>query len=225
MSVTSRPHSKPPPPGLHTVELLRAASQRLHIGPKQAMDIAEKLYVEVSITLSQNQLLSFFVVVLFSVFFLLWLTYFQGYISYPRTETTQYSPDFELKPILHEISHNPEYQQFAIPLMQEKINVPKYVCACVLFVPTSLCSMSAHPCHHVLSTLLFSQVLLLVLLCFSSLPSFPVFFHFFVFLRSGRDAGDHPPITPMKSAQKSHLSDTHWKVYDLVVTQFLASVS
>ena len=176
MSVTSRPHSKPPPPGLHTVELLRAASQRLHIGPKQAMDIAEKLYVEVSITLSQNQLLSFFVVVLFSVFFLLWLIYFQGYISYPRTETTQYPPDFELKPILHEISHNPEYQQFAIPLMQEKINVPKYVCACVLFVPTSLCSMSALPCHHVLSTLPFSQVLLLVLLCFSPLPSFPVFF-------------------------------------------------
>ena len=47
LSVTSRPHSKPPPPALHTVELLRAASQRLHIGPKQAMDIAEKLYIEV----------------------------------------------------------------------------------------------------------------------------------------------------------------------------------
>ena len=38
--------TKSPPAALHTVELLRAASAKLHLGPKQAMDIAERLYIE-----------------------------------------------------------------------------------------------------------------------------------------------------------------------------------
>ena len=47
-SVSEKPKSKSPPVALHTVELLRACSSRLHISPKQAMDIAERLYTEVS---------------------------------------------------------------------------------------------------------------------------------------------------------------------------------
>ena len=51
MSEKSR--SKAPPLPLHTVEMLRACSSRLHISPKQAMDIAERLYTEVSTHLKQ----------------------------------------------------------------------------------------------------------------------------------------------------------------------------
>ena len=48
VGVAEKPRSKPPPPALHTVELLRMASSKLHIGPKQAMDMAERLYISVS---------------------------------------------------------------------------------------------------------------------------------------------------------------------------------
>ncbi len=48
VGVADKPRSKPPPHALHTVELLRMASSKLHIGPKQAMDMAERLYICVS---------------------------------------------------------------------------------------------------------------------------------------------------------------------------------
>ena len=48
LSVSHKPRSKAPPIALHTVELLRAASAKLHMGPKMAMDYAEKLYTEVT---------------------------------------------------------------------------------------------------------------------------------------------------------------------------------
>lgn len=47
LNVTHKPRSKTPPVALHTVEMLRAASSKLHMGPKLAMDYAERLYIEV----------------------------------------------------------------------------------------------------------------------------------------------------------------------------------
>ena len=47
VGVSEKPRSKAPPTALHTVELLRAASSKLHMGPKLAMDYAERLYIEV----------------------------------------------------------------------------------------------------------------------------------------------------------------------------------
>lgn len=64
-SVATKDLTKPRPLALNTVELMRAASSGLGLGPQTAMGIAERLYT-------------------------------QGYISYPRTETTSYPPNFDL---------------------------------------------------------------------------------------------------------------------------------
>lgn len=64
-SVSDKELVKPRPLALNTVELMRAASAGLGIGPHTAMQIAERLYT-------------------------------QGYISYPRTETTSYPQNFDL---------------------------------------------------------------------------------------------------------------------------------
>lgn len=64
-NITSKEKSKGRPIALNTVELMRAASAGLGIGPHHAMAVAEKLYT-------------------------------QGYISYPRTETSRYSDNFNL---------------------------------------------------------------------------------------------------------------------------------
>jgi DNA topoisomerase-3 len=94
-SYSEKPRSKPSPVALHTVELLRECSQRLHISPKQAMDIAERLYTE-------------------------------GYISYPRTETTKYPPSFDFKTILTELTKNDNFKPFSSTLLASSIKVPKY---------------------------------------------------------------------------------------------------
>ncbi len=41
--------------------------------------------------------------------------------------------------------------------------------------------------------------------------------------RAGHDAGDHPPITPVGLARD--LSGDNWKIYELVTTHFLATIS
>lgn len=48
-ALTAKQKVKVPPAALHTVELLRVGSSKLHIGPKQAMDVAERLYIQVSL--------------------------------------------------------------------------------------------------------------------------------------------------------------------------------
>ncbi len=57
VGVTEKPRTKSPPHALHTVELLRMASSKLHIGPKQTMDMAERLYISVSEFLTNTGLL------------------------------------------------------------------------------------------------------------------------------------------------------------------------
>ena len=41
----------------------------------------------------------------------------------------------------------------------------------------------------------------------------------------GVDVGDHPPITPMRSANRHQLRDNEWKLYDFITRHFLATVS
>lgn len=43
--------------------------------------------------------------------------------------------------------------------------------------------------------------------------------------KSGTDAGDHPPITPMRSATEDMLGKDAWKLYQYVCQHFLGTVS
>lgn len=43
--------------------------------------------------------------------------------------------------------------------------------------------------------------------------------------KKGVDVGDHPPITPMKSATCTELDGDCFKIYDYIVRHFLGSVS
>ncbi|KAK6588006.1 DNA topoisomerase III beta [Cryptosporidium xiaoi] len=43
--------------------------------------------------------------------------------------------------------------------------------------------------------------------------------------KDGSDAGDHPPITPIRSATKNDLNGDSWRLYDMICRHFLATVS
>jgi len=43
--------------------------------------------------------------------------------------------------------------------------------------------------------------------------------------KKGVDAGDHPPITPVKSAFKGDLRDHEWKLYNFIARNFFGSIS
>jgi len=45
------------------------------------------------------------------------------------------------------------------------------------------------------------------------------------FYRKGHDAGDHPPITPMRLATHNELDGDAWRIYDYVVRHFIATVA
>lgn len=51
--------------------------------------------------------------------------YTQGYISYPRTETTRYSENFDIMEVLNIFRGNTEYGQYASQILAEGINRPK----------------------------------------------------------------------------------------------------
>ena len=43
--------------------------------------------------------------------------------------------------------------------------------------------------------------------------------------RLGTDAGDHPPITPMRSASEDMLENDAWRLYEYVCEHFIGTVS
>ncbi|XP_041957877.1 DNA topoisomerase 3-beta-1 isoform X2 [Alosa sapidissima] len=93
--------------------------------------------------------------------------YTSGYISYPRTETTHYPENFDLKGTLRQQANNPFWADSVKALLAEGINRP----------------------------------------------------------RKGADAGDHPPITPMRSASESELGSDGWRLYDYITRHFIATIS
>nr|XP_012321901.1 DNA topoisomerase 3-beta-1 isoform X3 [Aotus nancymaae] len=93
--------------------------------------------------------------------------YTQGYISYPRTETTHYPENFDLKGALRQQANHPYWADMVKQLLAEGINRP----------------------------------------------------------RKGHDAGDHPPITPMRSATEAELGGDAWRLYEYITRHFIATVS
>ena len=43
--------------------------------------------------------------------------------------------------------------------------------------------------------------------------------------KKGVDAGDHPPITPVKSASRASLGEREWKLYNFITRNFFGSIS
>lgn len=43
--------------------------------------------------------------------------------------------------------------------------------------------------------------------------------------KKGVDAGDHPPITPVKSATKTQLGEREWRLYKFITRNFLGCIS
>jgi len=93
--------------------------------------------------------------------------YTQGYISYPRTESTQYANNFDLKEVLHQQKNSPHWGEDVRALLTRGVNKA----------------------------------------------------------RKGHDAGDHPPITPMRAASRDTMDSDAWKIYDYVTRHFIGTVS
>ncbi|KMQ89198.1 dna topoisomerase 3-beta-1 [Lasius niger] len=93
--------------------------------------------------------------------------YTQGYISYPRTETTSYPENFDLLSTLKQQQSSPEWGEEVRNIIAAGINRPK----------------------------------------------------------KGHDAGDHPPITPMKHATRNELDGDSWRLYDYITRHFIATLA
>jgi DNA topoisomerase III len=93
--------------------------------------------------------------------------YIQGYISYPRTETTAYPARFDFEYIMREHANQPSWGAHVQQLLYSGITAPK----------------------------------------------------------RGNDAGDHPPITPMRAAQPGELGSNTWCIYDYICRHFFATIS
>ncbi|XP_066597941.1 DNA topoisomerase 3-beta-1 [Prorops nasuta] len=93
--------------------------------------------------------------------------YTQGYISYPRTETTSYPENFDLLATLQQQKSSCDWGDEVCKILSNGINRPK----------------------------------------------------------KGHDAGDHPPITPMKTASRNSLDGDSWKIYDYITRHFIATLA
>ena len=118
--------------------------------------------------------------------------YTQGYISYPRTETTHYPENFDLKGPLRQQANHPYWadtvsRATAHPCSQALWPNPELVRA-------PPCRKSAMPR---LTALFFLPQVKRLLTEGINRP------------RKGHDAGDHPPITPMRSATEAELGIGH----------------
>ncbi|KAG2490592.1 hypothetical protein HYH03_010985 [Edaphochlamys debaryana] len=94
--------------------------------------------------------------------------YTAGYLSYPRTESSAYPPNFDITGNIAILRGHPVFGGYASALLQQGVKHPQ----------------------------------------------------------GGTDVGDHPPITPVRSATENDLGGGDaWRVYDYVVRHFLGSVS
>jgi len=93
--------------------------------------------------------------------------YIQGYISYPRTESTRYPASFDLTSALVEQRNSSIWGAHVAALLERGFERPK----------------------------------------------------------AGHDAGDHPPITPMRGVNSGMLNGDDWRIYEYIARHFIATVS
>lgn len=93
--------------------------------------------------------------------------YLRGYITYPRTESTTYSSNFNFTEILQQHQQHSDWGSYVSMLLKGGLVKPK----------------------------------------------------------KGVDAGDHPPITPVKSASRDSLGDREWRLYNFIARTFFGSIS
>ncbi|ONM56133.1 DNA topoisomerase 3-alpha [Zea mays] len=93
--------------------------------------------------------------------------YTQGFISYPRTESTAYPSSFDFRGALAALLNNPLWSNDVRKLLDAGFVKP----------------------------------------------------------RQGHDAGDHPPITPMRSATEASLGTDAWRLYQYICQHFIGTVS
>lgn len=43
--------------------------------------------------------------------------------------------------------------------------------------------------------------------------------------KKGHDAGDHPPITPMRCADRGQFDHDSWRLYEYITKHFIGTVS
>ncbi|XP_020409660.1 DNA topoisomerase 3-beta isoform X2 [Prunus persica] len=93
--------------------------------------------------------------------------YTQGFISYPRTESTAYPSSFDFRGTLGAQVNNPTWGSYVQRLLADGYQKP----------------------------------------------------------RSGTDVGDHPPVTPLRSATEDMLGNDAWRLYEYICTHFMGTVS
>jgi len=93
--------------------------------------------------------------------------YLRGFTTYPRTESTTFSANFNFKEVLNSLKDHEEFGEYSQGLLKNGFNKPK----------------------------------------------------------KGVDAGDHPPITPVRAALPGQLKDRELKVYEYITSNFLACIS
>jgi len=93
--------------------------------------------------------------------------YLRGFTTYPRTESTTFSPNFNFKEVLSSLKDHDKYGEFASGLLNNGYQKP----------------------------------------------------------RQGVDAGDHPPITPVRAAHPGELYDRELRIYEYITSNFLACLS
>ncbi|XP_009371098.1 DNA topoisomerase 3-beta isoform X1 [Pyrus x bretschneideri] len=93
--------------------------------------------------------------------------YTQGFISYPRTESTAYPSSFDFRGTLGAQVNNPTWGDYVQRLLADGYQKP----------------------------------------------------------RSGTDVGDHPPVTPLRSATEDMLGNDAWILYEYICKHFIGTVS
>jgi len=93
--------------------------------------------------------------------------YLRGFTTYPRTESTSFSDNFNFEEVIREHVNHPDWGHVAEKMSIHGFNKPK----------------------------------------------------------KGLDAGDHPPITPVRAATRDMLSDREWRIYEFISRNFFGCIS